>query len=422
MRPKRPFMILLVFLLLFPILCRPVSALSEKEIIRQILTYYGHHQDAAETDLQQRFAQLEQMDPHIAQDWQQILEDWHWVVDEFEVTWDILPDGLPQDDSLCIIVMGFRLNYGGAMDEELTRRLEVALASAEKYPNAYIVCTGGGTSSSNPYVTEAGQMAAWLKEQGIAPERIIVENRSYSTEDNVLNTYRILSRDYPQVTSLALVSSDYHLRRCYLLFHAGILLQDMPYTIVADACFDAGYEGTHEGYLEEMKSLGKMAGLDLEYTKSPELSQLTQISIQGRTEYMAGDALSLTVTAEYNSGFTRDVTDLSQITGFDAAVGGEQELLIQYTENGITRECSFSLYVELPPTTEPAATEPTVTPTTLPPVTIPASQPAAQIVHTDSPSLPHLFLIIAALTVLVPVLLFVRSGFRHGKYEKRRRK
>jgi len=418
MKFKRPILFLLVLLLIFPIFCRPASAASEKGLLRQILTFYGHHQEAAETDIQYLMQQLEQMNPDAAEDWRLILDKWRWVVEEFEVTWDILPDGLPQDDSLCIIVMGFRLNYGGAMDEELIRRLEVALASAEKYPNAYIVCTGGGTSSSNPYATEAGQMAAWLKEQGISSERIIVENRSYSTEENVLNTYQILSRDYPQVKSLALVSSDYHLRRCQLLFTAGILLKDMPYTIVADACFDAGHEGTHEGYLEEMKSLGKMVDLDLEYTKKPELTKLTGISAQGSTEYLSGDALSLVITAEYDNGFTWDVTQFAQITGFDTTVGGNQELLIRYTENGTTLECSFSVNVTLPPTTVPITES-----VTQPPVTVPATtQEAEEIVHTAPPShLLSTFLLIFTLAILTLAALFLSSAFRHGKYEKRRK-
>lgn len=418
MKSKRPILFLLVLLLIFPMFCRPASAATEKDILRQILTFYGHHQEAAETDIQCLLQQLEQMNPDAAEDWRQILDKWRWVVEEFEVTWDILPDGLPQDDSLCIIVMGFRLNYGGAMDEELIRRLEVALASAEKYPNAYIVCTGGGTSSSNPYATEAGQMAAWLQEQGISSERIIVENRSYSTEENVLNTYQILSRDYPQVKSLALVSSDYHLRRCQLLFTAGILLNDMPYTIVADACFDAGHEGTHEGYLEEMKSLGKMVDLDLEYTKKPELTKLTGISVQGTTEYLSGEPLSLVLTAEYDNGFTRDVTQLAQITGFDTTIGGNQELLIRYAENGTTLESSFSVTVTPPPTTAP-----TTAPPTLPTVTVPAAtQEAVEIAHSSPPS--HLlptFLLIFTLAILTLAALFLSSAFRHGKYEKRRK-
>ena len=416
MKAKRPLLFLLVLLLLFPLFCRPASAATEKDLIRQILTYYGHHQKAAETDILYLLEQLEQENPEAAEDWHQLLDKWNWVVDEYEVTWDILPDGLPQDDSLCIIVMGFRLNYGGAMDQELIRRLEVALASAQKYPNAYIVCTGGGTTSSNPYVTEAGQMAAWLKEKGVAAERIIVEDKSFSTEENALNAYQILARDYPQVKSLALVSSDYHLRRCHLLFTAGILLKDMPYTIVGDACFDAGYEGTNEGYLEEMESLGKMVGLDLENTQMPELCQLTGISVQGSTEYQAGNALNLLVTAEYDNGFTRDVTILSQITGFDTTACGEQQLLIRYEENGILQECDFSVEVILPPTTAPA---------TQPPVTVPATQETTEISQTATPShqnLVQIFILIFAFALLISLGILVVSAFRRGKFEKRRRK
>lgn len=416
MRFKRPLLFLLIMLLLIPVFCRPVSAATETDLIRQILTFYGHHQKGADTDILCLLEQLEQENPEAAEDWRQILNKWNWVVDEYEVTWDILPDGLPQDDSLCIIVMGFRLNYGGAMDQELIRRLEIALASAEKYPNAYIVCTGGGTTSSNPYVTEAGQMAAWLKNKGVAAERIIVEDMSFSTEENALNTYRILARDYPQVNSLALVSSDYHLRRCHLLFTAGILLQDMPYTIVADACFDAGYEGTNEGYLEEMESLGKMVGLDLEYAQKPELCQLTGISVRGSTEYQTGDDLNLTVTAEYDNGFTRDVTSLSQITGFDTTAPGRQTLLIQYEENGILQECDFSVEVILPPTTVPP---------TQPPVTVPAAQESVEITQAAAPSHQNLlwiFLLIFALALLVALVILLLSTFRRGKFHKRRRK
>ena len=293
----------------------------------------------------------------------------------------------------------------------------MALASAEKYPNAYILCTGGGTNPSNPHVTEAGQMASWLKKQGIASERIIVEELAFSTEDNVLNSYRILSRDYPQVKSITLVSSDYHLRRCHLLFTAGILLMDMPYTIVGDAAFDAGHEGTHEGYWEEMKNLGKMAGVYPEYFQKPELCRLTGLSLQVRYEYQAGDALNLTVTAEYDNGFTRDVTDLAQITGFDTTIPGQQTLMIQYEENGVLQECSFSLEVILPPTTVPA---------TLPPVTDPPiTQEPVELPQADAPSHGNLlksFLLIFGSALLIPLGFLLRSVLRRGKYAQGRRK
>ena len=67
------------------------------------------------------------------------------------------------------------MQYFPAALQELADRLNVALASAEKYPNAYILCTGGGTASKNAKVTEAGQMAQWLTDRGISQERIITE-------------------------------------------------------------------------------------------------------------------------------------------------------------------------------------------------------------------------------------------------------
>ena len=412
MRLKKAFLMLLVLLLLFPLLCRPVSAATEQDLICQILAYYGHHQKAAETDILRLLELLKQENPEAAEDWQQIVDKWNWVVEEYEVTWEVLPDGLPQDDSLCIIVMGFRLNYGGVMDQELIQRLEVALASAEKYPNAYIVCTGGGTTSSNPHVTEAGQMAAWLKENGVAAERIIVEDKSCSTEENAMNSYRILSRDYPHVKSLALVSSHYHLRRCHLLFNAAILLMDMPYTITADACFDAGYEGTNEGYLEEMESLGNMVGLNLENSPAPELCRLTGISVQGNSEYQIGDRLNLTVTAKYDNGYTRDVTDLAKIAAFDTTTPGQQTLLIQYEENNIPQECNFAVEVILPPATAPAA---------LPPVTVPAAQEAVEIAQADVPYHGDLLMIfqwILGFALLISLGILIRSAFHRKNTHK----
>ena len=39
------------------------------------------------------------------------------------------------------------------MKDELVNRLTVALRCAEKYPRAYIVCTGGGTAEKNENAT-----------------------------------------------------------------------------------------------------------------------------------------------------------------------------------------------------------------------------------------------------------------------------
>jgi hypothetical protein len=115
--------------------------------------------------------------------------------------------------------MGFGLNPNGSIRPELEDRLEVALASARKYPEAYILVTGGQTGAVEG-ITEAGQMAAWLLKKGIGKDRIIQENQSLSTTANAVNCYKLLTRSYPSVTQIAVITSDYHITQSCALFAA----------------------------------------------------------------------------------------------------------------------------------------------------------------------------------------------------------
>ena len=62
-------------------------------------------------------------------------------------------------------------------------------------------------------------------EQGIDRDRIIVEDRSLTTAQNAIYTYNILSEQYPQVSQLVIVSSDYHIATGTLLFGAEATLR-----------------------------------------------------------------------------------------------------------------------------------------------------------------------------------------------------
>lgn len=181
--------------------------------VQQIINYYRHYQNKAQGEIDDLLLQLEDADPTQAKAWRQIMYDWDWIYNRMPIHYDVLPDGLPQDDSLCILVFGYQLKDDGSMRSELISRLEVALASAQKYPNAYIACTGGPTGGNT---TEARQMADWLRANGISSHRIITESQSLSTTQNALYIYDILDQIYPQVNSIAIVSSDYHVRLCSL--------------------------------------------------------------------------------------------------------------------------------------------------------------------------------------------------------------
>ena len=394
----------------------PASATGVTDIIRQLLTYYSHHQENAETDILRLLEQMHQLDPEQAHDWELIMASWQNACTELTLNPGVLPHGLPEDDSLCIVVMGFALNPGGSMRPELLGRLEATLASAKQYPNAFVLCTGGGTASANPGVTEAGQMAEWLAEQGIAPERIIVENRSHSTEQNAAYSIEILQSDYPQVTSLALVSSDYHLRRCHWLFESAIILAGLENScsIVSNAAFEAGYVG-ESGFFAEAESMGNRFGLNLRYTTAPVLSKLTGITVTGSHEYQQGQALDLLVTAEYDSGFTRDVTEFAQISGYDPEIPGNQEPEISYSENGVTIAESIPVTVSpqsTEPATEDATTEATQSETdATEAVVITPVEPAERTKHIGWP-----VWILISLALPLPLLFTLRK--KRGKYQK----
>ena len=207
---KRILCLLLVLCLLAVV---PVSARAREDVspyIQRMIQYYLHYRQAADTEIESLLDYIESVDPGQGSLWREIMADWRWSNEEMTVNRDLLPDGLSQDDSLCIVILGFGLNDDGSMKEELVDRLVVGLASALKYPNAYICVTGGATAAYTRD-TEADRMGDWLVEKGVESHRVIRENRSLSTTENARNVYALLREAYPQVDSIAVVSSDYHI-------------------------------------------------------------------------------------------------------------------------------------------------------------------------------------------------------------------
>lgn len=199
-------------------------ARASGEIIEELAVYYGSYGDESEERVAALLAELRAADPDKADRWTRVMELWKTANAGLSLNYDVLPDGLPDTDALCIVVLGFQLNADGSMREELIERLRVALKSAEKYPKAFVVCTGGGTASGDASATEAGRMADWLTENGLSPERVLVEDRSLTTAQNAVYTFELLRERCPQVTQLAIVSSDYHIATGTLLFGAEAIL------------------------------------------------------------------------------------------------------------------------------------------------------------------------------------------------------
>ena len=198
---------------------------SVEKTVEEIVVDYGTYGDQAANRIDTLLNELSAMDAGAGTRWKSIMDLWMSPQLGQPLYYDVLPDGLPDTDELCIVVLGFQLNPDGSMKDELIERLTVALNSAKKYPKAYIVCTGGGTAAENKSASEAGEMAKWLVEKGVDRKRIIVEDNSITTAQNALFTYDILTSLYTSVKKLAIVSSDYHIATGELLFKAEVILR-----------------------------------------------------------------------------------------------------------------------------------------------------------------------------------------------------
>ena len=204
---------------------------SARPLIERVVASYGI---SGERDKPALF-ELVALDPALGLKWMRILDLW-----ETPVTVNSeLPDDLPKDDSLCLVALGYRLNTDGSMRNELIERLKVVLAASQKYPNAFIICTGGATAINNPSATEAGRMAEWLRWQGVEARRLIVEDQSLTTAQNAAFSFEILTDNYPQIRQLAIISSDYHIATGALLFGAAAILRDSDISIVSNAAWHA---------------------------------------------------------------------------------------------------------------------------------------------------------------------------------------
>lgn len=221
-----------LFLLAFLLLCagtacadpEPVGEpmASPHELIASAVELYGSFGDAKDAEVDGLLDALESLYPDTGARWREIFACWRRL--DAGSYGPYLPEGLPDDGSLCIVVLGYQLEPDGGMRPELRDRTEVALACAKQYPHAYILCTGGHTACDAPRASEADVMADWLIARGVPSAQVIREADSLTTTQNAEFTYALLTEAYPSVTAVAVVSSDYHVVSGAVLLEAVSIL------------------------------------------------------------------------------------------------------------------------------------------------------------------------------------------------------
>ena len=118
-------------------------------------------------------------------------------------------------------------------------------------------------------------MAQWLQKNGLSKNRIIRETESLSTTANAVNSYKLLTRVYPQVDSIAVVTSDYHIAQSCAMFAAVSNYQSgyksgKSLELVGNAVCDTGL--TEDSLMTQAWGISLIMGLPFdEKAKAPEL-------------------------------------------------------------------------------------------------------------------------------------------------------
>lgn len=109
-----------------------------------------------------------------------------------------------------LIVLGASV-IGDSPSLTLVHRLEATADYLNRYPSSKAVVCGGQGKGEN--MSEAQCMYIWLCEHGIAPERIIMEDKSTSTDENIRFARVLIDAEGGDSVNIALLSSPYHLFR-----------------------------------------------------------------------------------------------------------------------------------------------------------------------------------------------------------------
>ena len=99
------------------------SESGETDIINEMISYYSTYQSTAKIDIQRLVEKLKALNSTKGEEWEKIMEYWDYVNTDMNVN----VDGLPNDDSLCITVLGVALNDDGTMKDELVGRVQTDL-------------------------------------------------------------------------------------------------------------------------------------------------------------------------------------------------------------------------------------------------------------------------------------------------------
>jgi uncharacterized SAM-binding protein YcdF (DUF218 family) len=114
-----------------------------------------------------------------------------------------------------IVILGAGL-WGETPSLTLIQRLDTSLSLIKLHPDVKIVVSGG--KGPGETITEAEAMKKFLIGKDIDSNRIIMEDKSTNTLENLSNTHRVIKKiDSRKKITITIVTSDFHMFRSKFL-------------------------------------------------------------------------------------------------------------------------------------------------------------------------------------------------------------
>lgn len=154
----------------------------------------------------------------------------------------------PTEQPSVVIVLG----AGLAQDQvspHLARRLDRAVQYLLLNPASSVIVAGGLGDTQT--VTEASAMAYYLMAHGIQADRILQEDQSRSTEENLLFSQQLLDAYFPSEAKVTVISNNFH------LYRVGVLANRMGLDIHLLGAVTPWYNVV-ANYLREMMAVTNM--------------------------------------------------------------------------------------------------------------------------------------------------------------------
>lgn len=124
------------------------------------------------------------------------------------------------------IVLGCKVN-GTRPSIMLQQRLDAAYAYWTEHPDCLLVVSGG--KGSNEDISEAACMYQYLTEKGVPADRILQEDRSTSTRENLRFSKELLVKQGCMPKEIALVTNEFHqLRASMIAKNCGWTVSSIP--------------------------------------------------------------------------------------------------------------------------------------------------------------------------------------------------